>query len=116
MASTNVIVSSVVDLMYRDGISVELNWTGTPTGTFVLQGSNTVIPIGQQQDGTPSAVTWQTLPSSLFSTVTNPAGSAAGEMIQSIVPLSFRYFRVQYTNSSGTGTLDSWAAAKSWGG
>src|SRR4051812_24681025 len=43
MASTNVIYSNIVDIAKMDNVGLEVTWTGTPTGVFEVQGSNSGI-------------------------------------------------------------------------
>ncbi len=88
MASTNTITSSALDLRTITGAALQIAWTGTPTGTMIIQGSvngTTYYDIGA-------------------SVPTQPAGSASGVLLN-FVDLMFRYLRVSYTNASGTGTL-----------
>lgn len=79
---------------------MELNWTGTAVGTLIVQGSI-------------NASTWY----DTGQNVTNPTG--AGSLDNSLINLAgvgFRYLRLKYTNSSGSGTLTCTAMAKGIGG
>ena len=89
MASTNTIYSQIIDISRMDNVGLEVNWTGTPTGTLQVMGSNSGInayaltftpPLGQ------------------------PAGSAGGYLID-LTQYPFKYIMLEYTNSSGSGTL-----------
>lgn len=89
MASTNTIYSNIVDLSKMDNVGLEVTWTGTPTGTFTVNGSNSGINF--------YALTFNP-------TLTQPAGSAGGYLID-LSGFPFKYIMLQYVNASGTGTL-----------
>lgn len=92
------------------GISYDIVWTGTPTGTFSVQVSNTVVlgPNGSiLVEGS-----WSTLPASSFSgTYPVPAGSSCNGFLD-VVGTEAYAVRITYTAVSGTGTLTVVAAAK----
>ena len=92
------------------GISYDIVWTGTPTGTFQVQVSNTVV-LGP--NGTViQAGNWTTIPSASFSgTYPVPSGSAGSGFID-VVGTEAYAVRLTYTASSGLGTLTVVAAAK----
>jgi hypothetical protein len=92
------------------GISYDLAWTGTPVGTFQVQVSNTYA---QAPNGTvTNAGNWTTLPSSAFTgTYPVPAG-APGNGFLDVVGTEAAWVRLQYTATSGAGTLTVLAAAK----
>lgn len=88
-------------LELRDGGSIQLNWTGTPSGTFKVQCSNDA---GQTTDsGNPDSVTglnnWTDITGA-----TAAAGGAAGSAVFDITT-QVRWVRVVYTFSASTGTL-----------
>jgi len=96
MTGTSVIHSSVTDVRNLDNIGLQVNWTGTPTGTLIVEGSN---------DGT-------TFYALTFSpSLAQPSGSASGYLI-SLNQFPWIYCRVSYTNSSGSGNLFVTLAAK----
>lgn len=94
------------------GMSYDLVWTGTPTGTFQVQVSNSYQ---QNPDGSVKvAGNWQTLPTSSFTgTYPVPAGSAGNGFLD-IVGTQAAWVRLQYTAVSGTGTLTVVPASKVW--
>lgn len=93
MTGTDVLTSSIIDGLHMKNIGIHGIWTGTPTGTLVI-------------DYSIDGVTY-------FSgaAIADPAGSAS-DAAASIVDFAYRYIRVKYTNASGTGVLNVWAVAK----
>ena len=101
MTGTNVLTSTVTDIRNLDNVAIALQFTGTPTGTFAVNGSldyNTATQVG----------TW--IPLTL-----SPAPAAAGAASQILINmtgLAFPFIQATYTNTSGTGTLNAFIAAK----
>jgi hypothetical protein len=96
MTGTTVITSKVVDASFVDNLSVQFVWTGSSvSGTLACQVSN---------DG----VTYSTY------TVTLPtiSSSNGGNGIAVFQAFPYKYLRFTYTNSSGTGTLNSYVVGK----
>lgn len=92
------------------GISYDVSWTGTPTGTFSVQVSNTVVlgPNGAISQ----AGNWNTLPSGAFvGTLPAPSGSSGNGFIDVIGTEAYAV-RLVYTAASGAGNLTVVAAAK----
>lgn len=95
MSGTDVLTSTAVDISSYQSFSFQSVWTGTPTGTFVVLVSN---------DGT----NYNDLGASVSP---NPSGGASSCMILCYgVPA--KYAKLQYTNASGTGTLNVKAVGK----
>lgn len=92
------------------GISYDLVWTGTPTGTFEVQVSNTY---SQDALGNVlSAGNWNTLPTASFiGTYPVPAGSAGNGFLD-VVGTEAAWVRLVYNATSGTGALTVVPAAK----
>lgn len=96
MAATNTIYSQIVDVGTMDNIALEVAWTGTPVGTFTVNGSDSGI----------------IFPSLTFSpTLTQPAG-AAGNYLIGLNQYPFRYILLQYVNTSGSGSLTVYGQQK----
>lgn len=93
MTGTSVNTSSVIDTKGLSDISVQFVWTGTPNGTFNVQGSI---------DGGTTWTNITTNPSSIT------AGGAAGNALINLYPWAFPSLRCIYTNSSSTGTLNAY--------
>ncbi len=100
------ITSAIVEISQQDNVGIQLNWTGTPVGTFDVQ-----ISIDHEQDmngNVTVAGNWVSLPLS-------PAIAAAGSADSAYIDLnqqSASYVRVVYTRTSGSGTLNGFATAK----
>lgn len=94
------------------GISYDLAWTGTPTGTFSVQVSNSYAEDNNRN--VISAGNWNTLPAGAFvGTLPAPSGSASNGFID-VLGTEAAWVRLVYTASSGSGNLTVIAAAKVW--
>lgn len=71
--------------------SFMVKWTGTPTGTFKLQASNDI-------DAT--VTDWEDIPGSSVA-----VAGAAGQQVWNYTNAPFRFVRLVYTATSGSGTL-----------
>lgn len=96
MTDSSTIYSNIIDLSKMDNVGLEVTWTGTPTGTISVLGSN-------------SGKSFYAL---TFSPVlAQPTGSASGYLID-LTQYPFKYFMIQYVNSSGTGVLTIYSQFK----
>lgn len=104
------IVGPATIIQRLPGISYDIVWTGTPTGTFSVEVSNTY---SQNADGSvATAGNWTVLPSSSFTgTYPVPSGSAANGFID-VVGTEAYAVRIIYTRSGGTGNLTVVPSAK----
>lgn len=100
--SGNLVSSEPTNIMFMDNVSIEFDFTGTPTGTFFVDVSNTYDPI---LNPTP---TWITLSLSPTPVATGTSGVIGIDYNQS----GFQWMRVRYTATSGTGTLNAYIAVK----
>lgn len=106
------VTSPVTILKGASCISYDLRWTGTPTGAFSVQVSNSWFagPNGQELDSGFS--TWNDLPTGSFSgTYPVPAGSNGNGMLDVVLTGSYA-IRLVYVPDSGSGVLTVYAAAK----
>lgn len=93
-------------------LSYDIAWTGTPTGTFAVQVSNTYVPSAAPGNLRQNAGNWTTIPAANFQgTYPTPAGSADNGALDLDVT-AFSWVRLVYTRSSGTGTLNVMVAGK----
>ena len=89
--------SATIDARYYQHVTIQLIWTGTPTGNFTIEVSN---------DEGPIPTNWVTVASS-----TQAAGGAAGS--KNYEPSGgYAWYRVFYDSSSSTGTLTANACLK----
>jgi len=96
MASTNTIYSQIIEISRVDNIGLEVSWTGTPTGVFSVGVSN-------------SGINFFDL--TFSPALSQPAGSASGYAVN-LNQLPFKYMRLKYVNTSGTGTLTVYGQVK----
>ena len=98
------ITGSPTNIQYLDNCSIQLNFTGTPTGSFSIQGS---------LDHAANALTGveQTAGNWIEFTGASATG-AANNILIDLNQLSFPWIRIVYTRVSGTGTLDAYISAK----
>lgn len=81
------------------GYSIQLVWTGTPTGTFKLQGSSDPILKGNPTSQNYNPVNWTDIANSPY------AVTAAGNYMWNVFDVAYNYVRVVYTDgSSGAAT------------
>lgn len=106
MTGTSVLTSPAVHILNLDNVYLQLDFTGTPTGTFAVQVSGDHT---QDQEGNVLvAGHWVTL-------VLNPAPAAAGSALDigiDLNQLGAPYVRVVYTNTSGVGVLNGFVSGK----
>ncbi len=98
MASTNTIYTNIIDSTIKDNLGLEIAWTGTPTGVIQIMASN-------------SGVSFFALTFTGTNALAQPAGAPGGYLVD-INQFPFRYFMVQYTNTSGSGTLNAFLTIK----
>ncbi len=96
MTGTAVIYSQIIDVSRMDNIGMEFSWTGTPTGTLAIVGSDS------------GANFFAITPSPAL---TQPAGSATG-FLTGLNEYPHKYIAFQYTNTSGTGVLSVYLQLK----
>lgn len=88
--------SAVTNIKYMDNIAIQLAFTGTPTGTFLVQLN------------LDSTSVWAALPLS-------PVPVAQGGpdlIILDLNQLSAEFIQVIYNRTSGSGTIAGWISAK----
>lgn len=93
------VASSVIDCRYLDAVAIQANFTGTPTGAFVVQGC---IDYSLVNGVVVNAGTW--VPLSGLPAM--PALGAAGQVLIDLVTTATPYLQVLYNFTSGTGTLN----------
>lgn len=94
VTGTNVYYSNTWGGNDAAGYDLQVFWTGTPTGTFVLQVAD------KERPNEASDADWTT---STEVTVVNPAGSASNFRVAFAGTVGRH--RLKYTNATGSGTL-----------
>lgn len=82
----------LLDQIY--GLSISLVWTGSPVGTLTLEASNDIVTAGNTQP-----TNWDTITGSTL------AITGADHVTYNINGSFYKYIRVKYTKTSGTGTI-----------
>jgi hypothetical protein len=99
--NSSTIESQILSLLTETGFAVQITWTGTPTGNFLIQGSCDPGQVGN--GGVVSGVSnWATI-----SGTTVAAGGAPGSLLINLQNQYYRWFQVVYQGVSGTGTITS---------
>lgn len=83
---------SSVDLAEVDNYAVHIIWTGAPVGNLQVEASN---------DN-----------SNFVAVDTTAAGGGAGQRIYNVAGAGYRYVRVSYTFTSGSGTVTAYISGK----
>lgn len=94
--------SIVLSSQFQDNVGLQVEWSGSPTGTITVEASVDYDPI--DQSGTFYALTFNP-------TLTQPAGVADGYLIN-LNQLPFSYYKVAYARTGGTGTLNVYTTSK----
>lgn len=98
--------SSIIEVKLQDNIGIQLNWTGTPTGTFDVQVSDDYFR--DFMGNVINAGNWITL-------TLSPAIIASGAADKAFIDINqtgASYMKVIYTRVSGTGTLNGFMSGK----
>jgi hypothetical protein len=98
MSSTNTIYTNILGIRQIDNQGLEINWTGTPTGTIQIMVSNSGIA------GNFHALTFNPV-------LAQPAGSAGG-MVIALNNIPFQYMYLQYANATGSGNITAYSQCK----
>lgn len=104
------VTSSILEIEFLDNIAIQLNFSGTPTGTFQVQVS---LDYNPGTGGTVlNAGTWTALNLEDFNQDPPVASGSSGSIIIDLNQLSIPYLRVVYVAGSGSGTLNAFAFGK----
>lgn len=107
--SQSSIVSVITNIIGVDNIGYQVNFTGSPVGTFAVQISQDYQPGKSPNDKPANAGHWISLPLSPAIVASGSADSAYIDLNQMSAP----YIRIVYTRTSGTGLLNAFIVAKS---
>lgn len=95
-SSTNTIYTNILEVSRMDNHGIEMAWTGTPTGTLTVVGSN-------------SGLNWFSL--TFNPALSQPTGSALVYGID-LNQYPWKYVMLQFVNESGSGTVAAYAQLK----
>jgi hypothetical protein len=115
MASTNTLTSKVTNIQYLDDCGLQLDWSGSPTGTFQVEVSANYA--ADLNGNVTNSGTWIPLTFSYWNGTTTVTATAIPTSVGTpiyidMALLSAPWIRVQYTNSASTGTLTAVITAK----
>lgn len=89
MSGTNTIYTNILDVSRMDNDGLEISWTGTPTGTITYWAGVSGIAANFFQ----------------ITLATNQPAGSAGAFGVNLNQYPYKYLQLQYTNSSGSGTI-----------
>lgn len=92
------LTSMVVDGRYYANVKFQLQWTGTPTGAFVLEESLDWDPVKQTGNWFDNGAG-----------ITGPSG-VAGSALVNMSNRAPCFYRLRYTAGGGSGALTVWAS------
>lgn len=99
------LTSLITCIQYLDNISLQLNFTGVPVGTFQVLGSNDHYEVNNQVE----------IPGTFIPITLSPApvaAGAAGNILMNLNQLGFAYIMLTYTYTSGSGILNAFINGK----
>lgn len=116
MTGTATIHSQPFNIDSLEGAAFEPVWTGTPTGTFIVEVSLSYVPNPSDTNGASplpplNAGFWNNLGATIAE---NPAGSTGNTYIP-ILASCAGWIRLTYTNASGSGVLSGTFKGKTRG-
>lgn len=90
-----------VDLQQLNLNSIQAVFTGSPVGTLSIQVSNDNVAVAAGANPAANVVNWSDY------TGSSSAVSGAGNLTYNLTFAGYRWVRLVYTRSSGTGTLNA---------
>ncbi len=96
------VTSTVTNIERLDNIGVQLNWTGSPVGTFAVQ-----VSIDYEQDDQGNV-----LDAGNWVTIVTASTAAGSPIMVNLTALSAPWIRTVYTRSSASGTLNAFISGK----
>lgn len=112
VSATTTVTSSISGIIYRDGICYQINISGNPVGILNINCSTDYspgLPQGPQGTGQARAGNWATVAS------VSVLGGTPTPIIFDLSPLTLPWAQCQFVSSTGSGVIDVWTTAKSYG-
>lgn len=111
------ITGTVTCIQWLDDIGLQFNWAGAPVGTIAIQVSADYAQDNMSPPNVTNAGNWINLTltywnGSAFVTDTSIPTSVGSPVYVDLALLSAPWIRVQYTKTSGSGTLQAYITAK----
>jgi len=97
-SGSQTIYSNIIGIRQMDSVGLEVTWAGTPTGVLTVMCSNSGINF--------YALTFNP-------TLTQPSGTSLGYLI-ALQQVPFQYIYLQYSNTSGVGTITAYGQNKAF--
>lgn len=114
VSGTNAYTSSVSSIQYQDVVSIQALFTGVPQGSLEVQGSLNFKTGYPQGTGGQNAGDWVSIVQTAPNTLPVTVASGSTRILINMSQLAFPWIRVVYTNSTSTGTLNTYISTKSW--
>lgn len=105
MTGTATVNSDEIDVSGSDKVAIEASWTGSPNGAFTVQGAVRLTTTGASAG---AGTNFQNITLSSSPTATGSPGSH----LINLADMGFSKIRLQYVNTSGSGTLNAWITVK----
>lgn len=86
--------------------AIQAVWTGAPVGTLILQISCDEVAASITSDPAANVVNWTTY------TGSSTAVNGAGDFTWNLLDIGYRWLRMKYTKTSGTGSISATFTAK----
>jgi hypothetical protein len=102
------VTSNGIDMNQIFGGSISAVFTGSPVGTLTLEISNDIVAVSPAGGSNlaSAVVNWSTYTGSSYSI------SAAGDYTYILPDTPYRWLRLKYTKTSGTGTINAYFSGK----
>lgn len=101
VSGTNTYASELMNLSQLSGASIQVVFSGTPTGTLSLMASNDVLP--------PYILPQAFTPTNWTAVQTQAIAAPQAPLMLTPPSLSYRWLQVVYINASGSGSITATA-------
>ncbi len=109
ISGTTTYTSSNSQVLYKDSVGYQVNFTGSPVGVLQVNGSLDFNPGTPQSRGSLNAGNWTTISS------TSITAASPSVVTFNLNQLAAPYVQLQFISSTASGTLTAFFVAKSLG-